>query len=662
MKNILLITFLVFLSTKSWTQEWVWGIKASGNHQYSEDTDIAVDHGGNIVIAGYYQLGLQLGSFSLYTEDDYHSDIYLCRMDSAHHVQWLKHIETENSYDQGIGICIDDDKNIYLTGGKNGRIFVSKYDSLGNDLWFCDFDQGFYGYGNDVAIDQFDNVYITGANDGNTFIAKVDFYGKPLWTKQFIGCHSNGCHGNDIVADKLGNLYLAGSFECKSLMIDAIEIENKWRWGEQTFITKIASDGKVLWAKTPIGTTNSIPQIALTSDGILISTDVSTSTMDFGDGVIISKTAGGNDGSPFMAKYDFEGNIKWAKIMNTYDDGEGTPRDIVTDLDDNVYLVGQCFGGYGGTEMDLYIEKYNRTGSFQFNKLYRTSGGEYGHGIGIDNFGNAYIVGYSETKNFINNWLVDWPFSVGIAKLNTHSSTIRRPNRPGLQRLNIVCTGEQINELNAKGENIKWYKDKFLNELIDEGNTLKLNLTKTDTFYVTQTMNAVESWPKEIIVHFSELADATLSNNNDTLIATNGKYFKYQWFYNGDSINNSNKNYWIPDTIGTYSVLIHEGLCEREIAAEFIPNTIAKALKEMNMIIYPNPAHQFITIITKDDSNEKLNMQVLNSNGKVLLEKMMVSQDGFFIDRVDLSIYPKGIYMLHLFGEGVHESRKIIRN
>ncbi len=142
-----LLTFLILFvltTTQTIAQDWVWGLKATGNHQYSGDTDIAVDHEGNVVVAGYYQLTLKLDTFSLYTKDDYYSDIYLCRMDSAHNVKWIKHIETGTTYDEGIGVTIDEDKYIYLTGSKDGKIFVSKYDSLGNEMWFCNFNNKFY--------------------------------------------------------------------------------------------------------------------------------------------------------------------------------------------------------------------------------------------------------------------------------------------------------------------------------------------------------------------------------------------------------------------------------------------------------------------------------------------------------------------------------------
>lgn len=662
MKKSIVLFFIILVSVQSYSQDWIWGVKASGNQQNSEDTDIAVDHEGNTVVAGYFQLGLNFGSDSIYTADDYYSDIYLCRMDAQHNIKWLKQIETGSTYDYGIGVTIDDDKNIYLTGGRNGNIFVAKYDSIGNEIWFCDFNKDYHGQGNDVAIDQYDNVYVTGKNGGNTFVSKIDFYGEPIWIKQFIGCHSNGCHGNDIAVDQMGTIYLTGSFVCDSLMIDDIKIKNSWRWGEQTFITKISSDGIVQWAKTPIGTTNSLPQIAINSKGLLISTEVSTSELDFGNGVVIKKISGGNNGSPFIAQYDFEGNIKWAKIINTYNGGQGTPRDISVDLDDNIYLIGQSFGNYGGTEMDFHVEKYDENGDLLFSKLFQTSVGDYGHGVGIDNFGNAYIVGYSEIKDFIGNGTADWPFSVGIAKLKTNSTTNLRPYRPKIQRLNVICQGAKFDKISAIGTNIKWYRDKFLHDLFHEGEILNNELAKTDTFYVTQTIRGVESWAQEVIIHFSQLSKTSFRLFNDTLSVNNGDYFKFQWYLNGDSIQNGNKNYIVVDTIGTFSVKINEGVCEKRIDTTMISSLIEKDLREENLLLFPNPTKEgVINLILQIDNVSKVNIRVSDLKGSDIIKKELAIHKGLVLDKIDLSGCLDGLYFINIIGGGLNITKKIIK-
>ncbi|MDZ7649787.1 MAG: hypothetical protein U5K54_23090 [Cytophagales bacterium] len=153
-----------------------------------------------------------MGSFSLFTEDNYYSDIFLSRINKDGEVKWLKHIEAGESYGDDIGVTEDDDSNIYLTGSKEGRIFVTKYDSLGTLVWNQDFNQEHYGYGRAIGIDQFDNVYIAGGSGWEFFMAKVDYNGNTVWEKNIRVNSSSGCNVTDIAVDAFGNIYFIGVF------------------------------------------------------------------------------------------------------------------------------------------------------------------------------------------------------------------------------------------------------------------------------------------------------------------------------------------------------------------------------------------------------------------------------------------------------------------
>ena len=213
-KNLLVITFLLTLSYDSFSQKWDWGLKASGTPQfpYDPNAEIHVDYEGNIVIAGHFQKALGFGPFSIYTDDDYYSDMFLCRINSNQQVEWLKHIEAGSSYGDDIGLTTDDDQNIYLTGSIDGGVFVSKYDSLGNLIWKQDFEQKLSGYGRTIALDQFDNVYIAGGSGWNFFMAKLDFQGNIIWEKDKWVNSSRGCDITDMAVDALGNIYFIGVF------------------------------------------------------------------------------------------------------------------------------------------------------------------------------------------------------------------------------------------------------------------------------------------------------------------------------------------------------------------------------------------------------------------------------------------------------------------
>lgn len=672
MKILLLILLILPVSLVTYSQDWVWGIKAYGNQQTSGDMDIAVDHQGNVVLAGYYQLKLKLGNDSLYTEDDYYSDIFLCRMDSAHHIQWLKHIEALDNYDSGIGVTVDDDKNIYLTAGIDYYVFVSKYDSLGNLLWTCDFDHELYGAGYDITTDIFDNVYVTGQDGGSIFITKLNYDGKVLWTKVFDTLVSDGSRGSDIAVDAAGSVYVAGTFDISTYQMDSIPLTHVPRWGPQPFVTKLSEDGKMQWVISPRGISSEWPQLALHSNGFYLASEIVTETMDFG-GIVLHKIPVNNTYSPFIASYDTSGHILQAQISGDYYDGKGNPTDMVTDLQDNIYLTRTGSGIYGTSTGSFRIEKYNSSLELQWEKVDKTRQGGYALGLGVDPSGAAYIIGRSEKKDFITPSDQEIFFSLGAAKINTPSPIPLKPDRPRASRLKIFCEGEQPGELSAQGANIKWYSDPSQQQLLHEGNPFKPLYHPTDTFYVTQTIAGIESPPKEIIRHLSEINEATLTLRNDTLFASTGPFYRYQWLSDGRQLEHwriygghyfqrfDTLSYIVPREMGNYRVKITEGDCQKEIGIAFIPKRVANNLQDNSYSVFPNPTRGPVNVVVKTDTTGPLKVRLMDMNGKLMDEVTDNTYNGYFIASFNVRDLPSGNYLIRLSGQNVERTLKLVR-
>jgi len=81
-----------------------------------------------------------------------------------------------------------------------------------------------------------------------------------------------------------------------------------------------------------------------------------------------------------------------------------TSRDIgigvTTDSSDNIYVTGYTEGGLDGNtnsgESDIFLIKYNSSGTKQWTKQLGTSTYEEGRGVTTDSSGNIYVTGYTK--------------------------------------------------------------------------------------------------------------------------------------------------------------------------------------------------------------------------------------------------------------------------
>jgi hypothetical protein len=107
-------------------------------------------------------------------------------------------------------------------------------------------------------------------------------------------------------------------------------------------------------------------------------------------------SAGSND--LFVVKYNSSGTRQWTKQLgsSSYDYAYG----VATDSSDNVYVTGSTTGGLDGNtnagRNDIFVVKYNSSGDKQWTKQIGTKCQDYGKGIATDISGNSYVVGSTE--------------------------------------------------------------------------------------------------------------------------------------------------------------------------------------------------------------------------------------------------------------------------
>lgn len=615
MKRVLLIVSIFSICFSANSQDWTWGIKATGDYQHYMGLDMAVDTQGNMFLAGYFQENLILDNFSIYTPDDYYADLYIVKINSNKEVEWLRMFEAESCYGDDISVIVDDDESIFITGNIDGKIFVTKFDPEGNQIWHNDFEGEQYGYGMSIALDQFDNVYVSGGAGWNFFMTKLNYDGEVVWIRDIPFNYSDAVHITDINVDRLGNIYFIGVFGIETLVLDNFVLEHNGSWGQDTLWGKMDTDGNFIWIKSSDGRTNANPQIALTSDGYLYLSGSLYSGITF-DGIYIEGICCQNP-KPYIAKYDILGNVIWAKEGFTTYGEKGTTADIKVNYAGNLYLTGGYFTCSPCTESDVYLEEYNSDGDHLWRKEFAMTSSDGTRAIDIDNQGYAYYTGYNMSENFIDENLFSPTNTLGVGQLNTLSSTYKKTPRPQIERMYTICELGSNVTLNATGSNIEWFSDPNLNNLVFQGNSYSFQTNESLKLYVTQTVNTITSWPKEVIVNVSDLDTAELTFDNPILTATYNQLFNYQWYYLEEPITDATDNF-IEITQGTdfmdYGVLITQQDCQVALGRLILSNDSFEI--KGDVLLYPNPTTGIITIVSNTQID---NVEVFNNLGQMVL-------------------------------------------
>ena len=236
------------------------------------------------------------------------------------------------------------------------------------------------------------------------------------WAKSFGGTSGSGISGDfgySIAVDFSGNVYTTGHF-LGTVDFDpgagVFNLSSAGGW--DIFIQKLDNSGNFLWAKSFGGTANDQGlSITVDASGTVYTTGRFGSTVDFDPGVsIFNLSSPGND-NVFIQKLDNSGNFLWAKSFGGSTNDQGLS--IAIDASENVYTTGYFSGtvdfdpGVSNFSLssagndDVFIQKLNNSGDFQWAKSFGGTSNDQGLSISVDASGNVYSTGrFGSTVDF----------------------------------------------------------------------------------------------------------------------------------------------------------------------------------------------------------------------------------------------------------------------
>jgi hypothetical protein len=433
MNHIKLMISIVFISIlKSlpvYSQPaWTWENNYGGTKDEFSSC-VKTDNSGNIFITGTFEsTTLTFGTSTVSLKTNSRKDIFLTKINSSGTVLWSKSI---GAYDPDGGCNLNYNYSTCLTIDNSGNCYIAgMFES--DTLYFAP------------------TIKLSKAcetADADIFIAKYDSNGNALWAKKYGG--SDWDKVTDICTDNLGNVIVSGTFWSSAINFDSYVLTNTT--GSNAFIVKLNSSGNALWARCSTGNLGNYGTcIAVdNNNNIVVGGSFQSATISFGTQTLT------NTGmwDLFLAKYDSNGNIIWAKKAS------GAKSDFLfalkIDNTGNIYITGRfiseqlTFGSLpslinsgGGYSYDVFIAKFDSNGFALWSKGFGGDKEENGLSLTIDNSSNLLISGLYESNSLsFDSYVLNksGQRNMFIAKLDQNSNVLWAVSSTGNNKDNINC-------------------------------------------------------------------------------------------------------------------------------------------------------------------------------------------------------------------------------
>lgn len=456
---ILIVCLSVFITySKAQNPKIIWA-KSAGGLENEAGYVTSVDQEGNVFVAGTsYSSTFTFSTTVLTNSYTSYPTSYLAKYNTKGELLWVKGGGTGNSYT--ISTIINDKSGNTFIGGSfasnsltlgkftlynnlpyyNGKLYFAKYSPNGEVLWAqipeTSISCAMYGLGIDDAgflyttghfqdlNMKFGNVKVTNTTTPaqDFFLIKFDSNGNAINGTKLGGKEHDVA--KSLRTDKTGNSFITGTFKSTTMILGSEVLENNVNntktFDDPTsttnvFLTKINSDGNVLWARSAGNSGDDISKsVALDQTGnSFICGCFKSSEISFGSFNL--KNNNPSNPKSFLTKYDPSGNVLWA-ISSDQSAGSDEFNSVDTDKEGNVYVCGSfstlsikydtiTLNNTNSSGSDIVVLKFSPSGKIIWAKNFGNSNNEAGFSCTVDKDDNVFIAGdfKSGTVSFDDN-------------------------------------------------------------------------------------------------------------------------------------------------------------------------------------------------------------------------------------------------------------------
>lgn len=409
---------------------------------------VAVDGAGNAHIAGRFEALATFGAGEpnetvLTSAGSF--DAFVAKYDRAGQLLWAKRAGGVG-FDWVTGLDVDDAGGVYATGwfaetavfgaGEPGEttlatagdrdVFVARFDQDGMLTWarraggtFGDagFGISLDGTGAGCVIGWFSGTAVFGAGEPNEtmlssagsfdlFLARYDGAGLLSWATRAGGVALD--EGTAVALDADGHCHVTGRFEGTATFGAGAPNQTTLTsaGAQDVFVAEYGADGLLVWATRAGGPGSDEGYGIAVAAGESRVTGRFEGTAVFGEGEP-GETALASAGfaDTFVARFDGSGSLAWARRAGGIDPDEAG-RGIAVGDGGDTYLAGhfQGLGTFGPGEpnetqlqaagqADVFVAKLDGAGLLTWVVRAGGLGTDRGHGLALDDRGNAYATG-----------------------------------------------------------------------------------------------------------------------------------------------------------------------------------------------------------------------------------------------------------------------------